>query len=68
MPNDRGNPDNLNFPSWGRAMSETEEVMAKSRQLLRRPVPDTFAGRKTQEPFPKEKKSKAASSDGYWAR
>lgn len=32
----------------------TREVMAKSLEVLRLPAPDTFLGRKTQEPFPKE--------------
>ena len=54
MPKDRGNPDNLNFSSWIlRARSETQQVLTKARELLSQPAPDTFAGRKTQEPFPK---------------
>ena len=33
----------------------TRETIKKSRELLANgPVPDTFAGRKTQEPFPQE--------------
>jgi hypothetical protein len=33
------------------------DVIARSRELLQRhPVPDTFLGRKTQEPFPREEK------------
>jgi hypothetical protein len=33
----------------------THEAVAKSRELLKNmPLPDTFAGRKTQEPFPGE--------------
>jgi len=35
----------------------TRELMAKSLEVLRTPQPDTFVGRKTQEPFPKEGKS-----------
>ena len=30
------------------------EAITKSRELLKSALPDTFAGRKTQEPFPKE--------------
>jgi hypothetical protein len=31
-------------------------VVAKSLEVLQSPLPDTFMGRKTQEPFPKEAK------------
>ena len=30
------------------------ELMREARELLRQPPPDTFLGRKTHEPFPKE--------------
>ena len=30
------------------------EVIAKAMDVLRAPVPDTFLGRQTHEPFPKE--------------
>jgi hypothetical protein len=30
------------------------EVIATAREVLRNPAPDTFLGRKTQTPFPKE--------------
>ena len=30
------------------------ELVAKSIEALKLPMPDTFLGRKTQEPFPKE--------------
>jgi hypothetical protein len=34
---------------------ETVRVaIAESREILKKPPPDSFAGRKTQEPFPKE--------------
>jgi hypothetical protein len=34
---------------------ETVRVaIAKSRDILKKPPPDSFVGRKTQEPFPKE--------------
>jgi hypothetical protein len=36
------------------------ELIKKGREVLARPVPDTFAGRKTQEPFPKEDDSHIA--------
>jgi hypothetical protein len=29
-------------------------ALATSRELLKSPMPDTFLGRKTQEPFPPE--------------
>ena len=33
---------------------ETRETIERSRETLKQPLPDTFLGRKTQEPFPKE--------------
>lgn len=36
-------------------IADTREVMARSLELLRGPKPDSFAGRKTQEPFSKER-------------
>jgi len=35
-------------------IADTREAMARSLELLRAPKPDSFAGRKTQEPFPQE--------------
>jgi hypothetical protein len=36
------------------------ELVRQARQLLKRfPKPDTFLGRKTQEPFPKEETSQS---------
>ena len=35
-----------------------QEALARSREVLKSPPPDTFAGRKTQEPFPGEKDEK----------
>ncbi|UPK31240.1 hypothetical protein [Bradyrhizobium sp. 195] len=32
---------------------QMREVMEKARELLKEPPPDTFLGRKTQEPPPK---------------
>ena len=37
-----------------RHLELVHEAITKSRKLLNMPSPDTFAGRKTQEPFPKE--------------
>lgn len=30
------------------------EIMKESREVLKQPNPDTFLGRKTQEPFPQK--------------
>jgi hypothetical protein len=32
----------------------SREVITRAREVLRKPAPDTFLGRKTQTPFPKE--------------
>jgi hypothetical protein len=37
-----------------RHLKLVHEAIAKSRDLLKNALPDTFAGRKTQEPFPKK--------------
>lgn len=38
-----------------RMIADTREVTARTVALLQsQPAPDTFAGRKTQEPFPQE--------------
>lgn len=34
---------------------EVHDTIAASRELLRGRMPDTFLGRRTQEPFPREK-------------
>ena len=34
------------------ALADTRELVRQASQLLRDPLPDTFLGRKTQEPFP----------------
>lgn len=31
-----------------------QEAIARSLEVLKSPLPDTFAGRKTQEPFPRD--------------
>ena len=36
----------------GRQNAATRDIVAKSREILRTPPPDTFLGRKTQQPFP----------------
>jgi len=38
-------------------IADTREAMARSLELLRTPKPDSFAGRKTQEPFSQERSS-----------
>lgn len=35
-------------------IKQTRELTRNAREALKKPCPDTFAGRKTQEPFPKE--------------
>jgi hypothetical protein len=35
-------------------LRQMRDEIARSRELLKGPLPDTFLGRKTQEPFPKE--------------
>lgn len=35
-------------------IADSREVSARSTELLKAPKPDSFAGRKTQEPFPQE--------------
>jgi hypothetical protein len=35
--------------------ARTRDVVRRSREALEQAVPDTFLGRKTQEPFPAEK-------------
>ena len=34
--------------------AQMREIIAKALEVLRAPIPDTFLGRKTQEPFPRE--------------
>lgn len=39
-------------------LQQMKDVVAQSRELLQKqPMPTTFAGRKTQEPFPCEEKT-----------
>jgi hypothetical protein len=35
-------------------VASTHQIIAKARALLCRPVPSSFLGRKTQDPFPQE--------------
>jgi hypothetical protein len=37
-----------------RQADESREATKRSFEILQQPTPDTFLGRKTQEPFPKE--------------
>lgn len=39
-------------------IEQTLELSRKSIELLRQPLPDTFLGRKTQEPFPRMDKER----------
>ncbi len=39
-------------PSITPFIEQLREIIARSRELLKEPPPDTFLGRKTQEPFP----------------
>jgi hypothetical protein len=38
-----------------------KQVVTKSVEMLEAPLPDTFLGRKTQEPFPREDKQGCSS-------
>lgn len=43
------------YVEWVRELvARAHEITVRSREILRLPVPDTFLGRKTQEPFPNE--------------
>lgn len=35
-------------------IEQVRNIIAKAREILEKPMPDTFLGRKTQEPFFKE--------------
>lgn len=35
-------------------IEQIREIIAQAHRLLREPMPDTFLGRKTQEPFPQK--------------
>ncbi len=39
---------------FSQTLELTRETLRMSLELLRQPMPDTFLGRKTQEPFPAE--------------
>jgi hypothetical protein len=51
MENQRRWSSNL---SIGELLAETRDLVRSAAGLAREPVPDSFLGRKTQEPFPKE--------------
>jgi|SwirhisoilCB1_FD_contig_41_2419280_length_372_multi_1_in_0_out_0_2 hypothetical protein len=38
---------------WQDDSEQTRETIKASLEILRQPMPDTFLGRKTREPFPK---------------
>jgi hypothetical protein len=55
MPKSGDNRDNQNLPYWVlKTKSESQEVVAKARELLSQPCPDTFLGRNAPAPEPKE--------------
>ncbi|OAF12413.1 hypothetical protein AYJ54_06185 [Bradyrhizobium centrolobii] len=37
-------------------VAQTHQLIATTRELLSAPAPNSFLGRKTQDPFPKEKR------------
>jgi hypothetical protein len=41
------------------ANADMRELIGSSLEILKTPIPDTFLGRKTQEPFPVERKARA---------
>jgi hypothetical protein len=48
-------PTHSSNPSWTKELgNQARELAARSRELLKTAMPDTFLGRKTQEPFPTE--------------
>jgi len=47
---DKGIPQ----PSLAQLINDLRKLIAWSREILKRPMPDTFLGRKTQEPFPRQ--------------
>ena len=64
----------LHIPPWRiyrPSKTEDENEMRHWRQVVKRgveilrqsPVPDTFLGRKTQEPFPKDEESESLAND-----
>ena len=46
--------DDLHPPSLATSLDQLNELIAELRKILSAPPPDTFLGRKTQEPFPNE--------------
>src|SRR5215831_18346659 len=72
---DRSDAMPLHIPPWRiyrpsktkdeNEMRHSREVVKRGVELLRQsPVPDTFLGRKTQEPFPKDEESESVSQRG----
>ncbi len=49
------NPSHFKPPEWIRELADrARELSVRSCELLKVTTPDTFLGRKTQEPFPTE--------------
>ncbi len=62
-------PEHANFRplSFAPFLDQLREVIARSRAILSEPPPDTFLGRRTQEPFPEQAPSpdNAPVSEGH---
>jgi len=41
-------------PALAQLLEEPRKIVVWSREVLKEPMPDTFLGRKTQEPFPNQ--------------
>ena len=51
---DNGNTKHQKLPSWiVEAKSTSREAVAKSRELLKEPAPDTFLGRRHGDMIPR---------------
>ncbi|MGX9431853.1 MULTISPECIES: hypothetical protein [Bradyrhizobium] len=50
---DQRTPSRFRLEQYFRqTIEQTRELLRQSLELLRQPMPDTFLGHKTQEPFP----------------
>ncbi|AMA59377.1 hypothetical protein [Bradyrhizobium sp. CCGE-LA001] len=56
MPGDNPNTRHIHeeIAALARQRNFLRQLIAQSCEVLKTPVPDTFLGRKTQEPFPRE--------------
>ena len=63
MPADHGRINRIHdeIAAIARQNTYVRDLIAKSCELLRQKVPDTFLGRKTHEPFPAEARSEPKS-------